>query len=291
MLGCLGLATLLLAGRSHGSAASPSRGAVLRGSSSGAAVSQSGRLSSSLLQPSALRLRGGGLPFRYTDTWSEIVIRMPIDENIKGKDIVYKLTPTSLDLGIKGKDLYVTGELWGTVKSDDSIWEIESDNKLGRCVTVHLKKAKGQKWDYLLTSEDVPPDLTVTEKCYMDITIGGKVAGRVTVGLYGNVCPKTCFNFRALCTGETVAEEGKHKRTLAAGLSKLTYKNTMFHRVIPNFMIQAGDFTKHDGTGGESVYGGKFEDENFQIKHTREGLLSMANAGADCNGAQVNLSR
>jgi len=285
---CLGLATLLLAGRSDGSAASPSRGAVLRDSSSGAAAPQSGLLSSSsLLQPrSALRLRGGGLPFRYTDSWSEIVIRMPIDENIKGKDVVYKLTPTLLDLGIKGKDLYVTGELWGTIKIDDSLWEIESDNKLGRCVTVHLKKANGQKWDYLLKSEDVPPDLTVTEKCYMDIKIGGEAAGRVTVGLYGNVCPRTCFNFRALCTGETAPEEGKHKRTLAAGLTKLTYKNTQFHRVIPNFMIQAGDFTKFDGTGGESVYGGKFEDENFQIKHTREGLLSMANAGADCNGAQ-----
>ena len=101
---------------------------------------------------------------------------MPIDEAIKGKDIMYKLTPTSLDLGIKGQDLYVSGELWNTVKLDDSIWEIESDNKLGRCVTVHLKKAKGQKWDYLLKSEDVPPDLTITEKCYMDIKIGGKSA-------------------------------------------------------------------------------------------------------------------
>jgi len=214
------------------------------------------------------------------------VIKMPIDEGIKGKDIVYTLTPTSLDLGIKGQDLYVSGELWDTVKLDDSIWEIEADNKLGRCVTVHLKKAKGQKWDYLLKSEDVPPDLTVTEKCYMDIKIGSEDAGRVVFGLYGNVCPKTCFNFRALCTGETKAEEGVHKRTIAAGQSTLTYKGSTFHRIIPNFMIQGGDFTKMDGTGGESVYGGKFEDESFRIKHTREGLVSMANAGADCNGAQ-----
>ena len=189
-------------------------------------------------QPLALRLRGGGLPFRYQDNWSEIVIKMPIDEGIKGKDITYKLTPNSLDLGIKGKELYVSGELWGTVKLDDSLWEIESDKKLGRCVTVNLKKAKGQKWDYLLKSEDVPPDLTVTERCFMDVKIGGEDAGRIVVGLYGNACPKTCFNFRALCTGETSPEEGKHKRTLAAGLSALTYKGSTFHRIIPNFMIQ-----------------------------------------------------
>lgn len=193
-------------------------------------------------QPLALRLRGGGLPFRYQDNWNEIVIKMPIDEGIKGKDITYKLTPNSLDLGIKGKELYVSGELWGTVKPDDCLWEIESDNKLGRCVTVHLKKAKGQKWDYLLKSEDVPPDLTVTERCFMDVKIGGEDAGRIVVGLYGNVCPKTCFNFRALCTGETSPEEGKHKRTLAAGLSALAYKGSTFHRIIPNFMIQVRVF-------------------------------------------------
>ena len=192
-----------------------------------------------------MRLRGGGLPYRYQDTWSETVIKMPIDENIKGKDIAYKLTPTSLDLGIKGQDPYVSGELWDTVKLDDSIWEIESDNKLGRCVTVHLKKAKGQKWDYLLKSEDVPPDLTVTERCYMDIKIGGEDAGRIVFGLYGKVCPKTCFNFRALCTGETTAEEGKHKRTITAGLSTLTYKGSTFHRIIPNFMIQVCLLPQH----------------------------------------------
>ena len=120
-----------------------------------------GTVAAEAVAPRGLRLRGGGLPFRYQDTWNEVVIKMPIDENVKGKDVVYKLTPTSLDLGIKGQALYVSGELWDTVKLDDSIWEIESDNKLGRCVAVHLKKAKGQKWDYLLKSEDVPPDLTV----------------------------------------------------------------------------------------------------------------------------------
>ncbi len=105
----IGLA-LALIGLSDGSAASlPCAAAsspcapALRGAAPGVATVNA---------PRGLRLRGGGLPFRYQDSWSEIVIKMPIDEGIKGKDIVYKLTPTSLDLGIKGQDLYVSGELW-----------------------------------------------------------------------------------------------------------------------------------------------------------------------------------
>ena len=277
-------AMLVFAGLSDGSSALSSGVALRCGS-----VLGGGQCGEAVQRPKAspaMRLRGGGLPFRYQDSFSEIVIKMPIDENIKGKDVNYKLTATTLELGVKGQEPYVSGELWDVVKLDDSLWEIESDNKLGRCVSVHLKKAKGQKWDFLLKSEDVPADLTVTDKCFMDIKIGDEDAGRIVIGLYGNTCPKTCFNFKLLCTGETVAEEGKHKRTLAAGLQSLGYKGSPFHRIIPNFMIQGGDFTKADGTGGESVFGGKFEDESFQIKHTREGLLSMANAGADCNGAQ-----
>jgi len=232
-----------------------------------------------------LRLRGGGLPFRYEDSWKDITVRMPIEDAIKGRDIVYKLTPSSLELGLKGQAPFVSGELWDMVKTDDSIWEIETHPKLGRCVTVQLVKAKGAKWDYLLKSEDVPPDLTITHQCFLDIEIDGESQGRITVALYGKTCPKTVENFRALCTGEVAVDPEKHKRSSAAG-KPLTYKGSTFHRVIPQFMVQGGDFTKGDGTGGESIYGDRFEDESFAIKHTREGLLSMANAGADCNGAQ-----
>ncbi|KAI9136348.1 peptidyl-prolyl cis-trans isomerase cyp5 [Paraphysoderma sedebokerense] len=114
-------------------------------------------------------------------------------------------------------------------------------------------------------------------KVFFDVAIAGKNAGRMTFELYKDVVPKTAENFRALATGE----KGK-------GLSgkPLHFKNSFFHRIIPGFMAQGGDFTRGDGRGGESIYGAKFPDENFKMKHTSKGLLSMANAGPNTNGSQ-----
>ena len=112
-------------------------------------------------------------------------------------------------------------------------------------------------------------------KVFFDISIGEEAIGRVTMLLYADTTPKTCENFLKLCTGE-VEKDGV----------KLHYEGSTFHRVISGFMIQGGDFTNHNGTGGRSIYGEKFADENFKVKHTEPGLLSMANAGPGTNGSQ-----
>ena len=112
---------------------------------------------------------------------------------------------------------------------------------------------------------------------FFDVAIGGKPAGRIEMTLRSDVCPKTAENFRCLCTGEKgMGKSGK----------PLSYKGCVFHRVIPEFMLQGGDFTRGNGTGGESIYGMKFADESFKLRHEEPGCLSMANAGPNTNGSQ-----
>jgi len=129
-----------------------------------------------------------------------------------------------------------------------------------------------------VTSENNP-------RVFFDIEIGGKKIGRIQMELFSTITPKTAENFRALCTGE----KGGGK----SGMD-LHYKGSSFHRVMPDFMCQGGDFTRHNGTGGESIYGEKFDDEWYDnelfITHNSPGLLSMANSGKNTNGSQFFLT-
>ena len=118
---------------------------------------------------------------------------------------------------------------------------------------------------------------TVTEKVYFDIEIDGEAAGRIVFGMFGDTVPKTVKNFSTLADGSAgIGNSGK----------PLHFKGSKFHRIIPGFMAQGGDFTAGNGTGGESIYGNKFADENFTLQHSKPFLLSMANAGPNTNGSQ-----
>lgn len=121
----------------------------------------------------------------------------------------------------------------------------------------------------------VSPSAPITSRVYFDINVQNQPLGRIVIGLYGSTTPKTCQNFETLCKG-SASSNGQ----------LLSFKDSAFHRIIPNFMLQGGDFTDFNGRGGESIYGTKFADENFKVKHEAPMYLSMANSGPNSNGSQ-----
>lgn len=124
-------------------------------------------------------------------------------------------------------------------------------------------------------AKELPASPPITHKVFFDIEEEGKSIGRITIGLFGTIVPKTVENFRQLAVSTD---------------PKFGYTNSIFHRIIPNFMLQGGDYETGKGYGGKSIYGGKFDDENFELKHDRPYRLSMANAGKNTNGSQFFLT-
>ncbi|XP_056847712.1 peptidyl-prolyl cis-trans isomerase CYP21-1 isoform X2 [Raphanus sativus] len=134
----------------------------------------------------------------------------------------------------------------------------------------HTRRKEEQK-------QVIEEDYQVTHRVFFDIDVDGQRLGRIVIGLYGTLVPKTVENFRALCTGE----KGK-----ASSGKPLHYKGTQFHRIVSGFVVQGGDIIHGDGKGSESIYGGTFLDENFKAKHSHAGVVAMGNTGPDSNGSQ-----
>ncbi|KAG1680814.1 hypothetical protein FOA52_008147 [Chlamydomonas sp. UWO 241] len=234
------------------------------------------------LRAQALLKEADGVSASWTQTPDDVLIRVPVDASVRGRDISFEVHPKRLSLAVDGKQL-LAGNFagGGDVNADESFWTLEkSDEESGggrKYVAITLaKKSMGyNSWEMLLESERV--DATVTDRVWMQVAIGGQVIGKMVIALFGKVAPKTVDNFKSLATGDKgVGPSGK----------PLHYKGVRFHRIITEFMAQGGDTTLGNGFGGESIYGDKFEDESFKMRHEERGCVAMANAGPNTNGSQ-----
>ena len=200
---------------------------------------------------------------------------------LKRSDVKCKVLPGRMRLSLDGGLPVLEGDFEAAVNEDGCYWQFEDAAQGGgnRLLVVCLeKRVASAQWEFVLDTDMAQVEAPITEEAFFDISIDGQPAGRVTFGLFGSEAPKTVANFMALCTGE--------KGTSSASGKALHYKGTPFHRVIPGFMLQSGDTTRGDGFGGESIYGERFDDESFALKHSTPFLLSMANAGPNTNGSQ-----
>eukprot|EP00617_Octactis_speculum_P002220 CAMPEP_0185773742 /NCGR_PEP_ID=MMETSP1174-20130828/74916_1 /TAXON_ID=35687 /ORGANISM="Dictyocha speculum, Strain CCMP1381" /LENGTH=396 /DNA_ID=CAMNT_0028460557 /DNA_START=93 /DNA_END=1283 /DNA_ORIENTATION=- len=226
----------------------------------------------------AMKESGSTEKYSWTQTDSHMYLKVPLPVDTLTKSIEFDLSRTHISIGVKDATPIVSGDLGGACRSSSSFWIIEENEDGRKVMAVDIEKASEMdNWELFLKTEGDPSFAEVTNSIFLDISVDGANSDRVVIGLFGKAAPRTVENFRCLCTGEKgTGEKGE----------PLHYKGSNFHRIIPGFMLQGGDFTAGDGTGGESIYGAKFDDESFVYKHLSEGLLSMANSGEDSNGSQ-----
>jgi len=239
-------------------------------------------------------IHGPGYYWTLSQCTSAVVIYMPVADDVTSKDVIFDCRDWTLQLGLKPEkgNMVINDKVLYKVDIEESYFLLDEGEYGERCVVVWLSKlTKEQDWyaydrfepvseRFLLEGEKKRASLEyeITHKAFLDIEVDGSPAGRIVLGLYGDIAPRTVENFRCLCTGEKGESESG---------DPLHYKGTRFHRLISGFCIQGGQtFEDEDGTGGESIYGGTFEDENLRVKFKKPMMLAMANGGPDTNGSQ-----
>ncbi|KAK9867412.1 hypothetical protein WJX84_000011 [Apatococcus fuscideae] len=217
-----------------------------------------------------------GRSARWRQSTTDVDIYVHVDDGTRSSDIKFEILPQRLRLSVGAEEI-LSGSLPERVSIDGCFWEIDRDYEQ-RVVRITLQKEVmgHESFQNLIEGDDVS-GLVVTDHMFLEISINGNVAGRLVVALYGEKVPLTVENFRQLCLGAQDPDDAS--RTM-------TYADSPIHRIIPGFMMQGGDITAGNGTGGKSIYGRIFPDEDLTIKHDAPFLLSMANAGPDTNDSQ-----
>mmetsp|Transcript_2019 Transcript_2019/g.12917 ORF Transcript_2019/g.12917 Transcript_2019/m.12917 type:complete len:304 (+) Transcript_2019:2655-3566(+) len=229
---------------------------------------------------------------RWKNTNDGVEVRVAVPKTTSRSHVKLEVHPKRLRMDVRGSGTILEGTFPTPVEVDECFWILEESDEdanesrsiekdggtatervqeMNQDVVVTLTPKDGNPWKVLM-EEELQAGVQVTQKVFLEVTVDGNPVGKMVIGLYGNAVPKTAENFRALCAGDVDPD--------------LCYRKSAFHRIIPGFMCQGGDFTNGDGTGGRSIYGERFPDESFSILHDRPYLMSMANAGPDSNGSQ-----